>query len=86
MTHASDPRRIFFAADADELRFQDSMWGAFQDDERLDSLEADFNSYAHIPRRWRTGGMDRMDDELGIDPQMMEDEDYAEWVRGGMWK
>ena len=44
------------------------------------------NSYAHVPRRWRGGGMERMDDELGIDPQYMEEEDYAEWVRAGMWR
>ena len=60
--------------------------GAYADDERLDSAEARFNDYAHVPRRWRSGGMDRMDDELDIDPQMMEEEDYAEWIRANMWK
>ncbi|OBZ65899.1 hypothetical protein A0H81_14189 [Grifola frondosa] len=44
------------------------------------------NSYAHIPRRWRGGGMERMDDELNVDPHLMEDEDYAEWLRAGMWR
>ncbi|GJE97302.1 hypothetical protein PsYK624_135180 [Phanerochaete sordida] len=70
----------------EEDRFHDKMWGAYADDERLDSVEAAFNSYAHVPRRWRGGGMDRMDDEDNIDPQMMEDEDYAEWVRQNMWR
>ena len=73
-------------AELEEARFREKMSGAFEDDERLDSVEARLNSYAHIPRRWRGGGMDRMDDELDIDPQMMEDEDYAEWVRAGMWR
>ena len=27
-----------------------------------------------------------MDDEFDIDPQMMEEEDYAEWVRENMWR
>lgn len=74
------------AAQLEEERFREKMWGAFGDDERLDSVEASLNSYAHIPRRWHGGGMDRMDDELHISPQMMEEEDYAEWVRAGMWK
>ncbi|KAI0785870.1 hypothetical protein C8Q75DRAFT_313958 [Abortiporus biennis] len=73
-------------AQMEEERFREKMWGAFEDDERLDSVEARLNDYAHIPRRWRDGGMDRMDDELNIDPQYMEEEDYAEWVRAGIWK
>ena len=56
------------------------------DDDRLDGVEASMNSYAHVPRRWRGGGMERMDDELDVDPQYMQDEDYAEWVREGMWR
>lgn len=81
--HKPDSDEIF--AQMEEDRFREKMWGALGDDERLDSLEADMNSYAHVPRRWRSGGMDRMDDET-TDPHMMEDEDYAEWVRIGMWK
>lgn len=75
-----------YARMEEEDRFRDKMWGAYADDERLDSVEAAFNSYAHIPRRWRGGGMDRIDDEDHIDPSMMEDEDYAEWIRASMWR
>ncbi|KIP08675.1 hypothetical protein PHLGIDRAFT_87880 [Phlebiopsis gigantea 11061_1 CR5-6] len=82
--HKPDFDHIF--AQAEEDRFREKMWGAFGDDERLDSVETQFNSYTHIPRRWRGGGMDKMDDEDNIDPQVMEDEDYAEWVRGNMWR
>ena len=82
--HKPDPDYVY--AQMEEERFREKLWGAFGDDERLDSVEAKFNDYAHIPRRWRSGGMDRMDDELDIDPQMMEEEDYAEWVRAGIWK
>ena len=80
------PDYDYVRAQVEEERFREKMWGAYGEDERLDGVEASFNSYAHIPRRWRGGGMDRMDDELDIDPQMMEEEDYAEWVRDGMWK
>ncbi|KAI0827643.1 hypothetical protein BC628DRAFT_1515093 [Trametes gibbosa] len=82
--HKPDYERI--QAEIEEMRFKEKMFEAMGEDERLDSLEASMNTYAHIPRRWRGGGMDRMDDELGIDPQYMEDEDYAEWVREGMWR
>lgn len=73
-------------AQVEEERFRDKLWEALGDDERLDGVEARLNSYAHVPRRWRGGGMDRMDDDFGIDPRYMEDEDYAEWLRIGMWR
>lgn len=76
----------YIQAQVEEERFHEKLWGAMGDDERLDSVEASLNSYAHIPRRWRGGGMERMDDELCTDPLHMEDEDYAEWVRAGMWR
>ncbi|KAI0753517.1 hypothetical protein C8Q80DRAFT_517429 [Daedaleopsis nitida] len=82
--HKPDYDRI--RAEVEEARFREKLWGALGDDERLDSVEASLNDYAHVPRRWRGGGMERMDDELGVDPQYMEDEDYAEWVRAGMWR
>ncbi|OSC98787.1 hypothetical protein PYCCODRAFT_1417115 [Trametes coccinea BRFM310] len=73
-------------AEIEEMRFRDKLYEAMGDDERLDSVEASMNSYSHIPRRWRGGGMERMEDDLNIDPRFMEDEDYAEWVRAGMWR
>ena len=83
---AQKPDYDYIRAQLEEERFREKLAGAFDDDERLDSVEAKFNSYAHIPRRWRGGGMDRMDDDLNIDPQMMEEEDYAEWMRDQMWR
>ncbi len=50
------------------------------DEEWLDSVEASFNSYAHMPWGWRGGGMERIDDGLNVDPRCMG-EDYAEWIR-----
>lgn len=76
----------YIQAQVEEERFREKMFGAMDDDDRLDSVEAALNTYAHVPRRWRGGGMDRMDDELHIQPQHMEDEDYAEWIRAGMWR
>ncbi|KAI0705301.1 hypothetical protein C8T65DRAFT_708968 [Cerioporus squamosus] len=83
---AHKPDFDYIQAQVEEKRFRDKMWGAMGDDERLDSMEASLNSYAHVPRRWRGGGMDRMDDELDVDPRYMDEEDYAEWVRVGMWR
>ncbi len=83
---AHKPDFDYIRAQVEEERFRDKLWGAMGDDERLDSVEASLNSYAHVPRRWRGGGMDRMDDELDVDPRYMEDEDYAEWIRAGMWR
>lgn len=30
--------------------------------------------------------MERMDDQLNVSPQRMENEDYAEWIRARMWR
>lgn len=84
--HARKPDADYVRAQFEEDDFRDKMWGALGDDERLDGVEASLNGYMHVPRRWRGGGMDRLDDELGVDPQMMAEEDYAEWVRDNMWK
>ncbi|KAJ3481641.1 hypothetical protein NLI96_g7524 [Meripilus lineatus] len=84
--HRQKPDWDYIRAQEEQDRFQDKLWSALDDDERLDGVEARFNSYAHIPRRWRGGGMERMDEDRDIDPQFMEDEDYAEWIRVGMWR
>ncbi|KZT65398.1 hypothetical protein DAEQUDRAFT_747064 [Daedalea quercina L-15889] len=83
---AHKPDYDHIQAELEEESFREKMFGALEDDERLDALESRLNDYAHIPRRWRGGGMDRMDDELGMNPNVMEDEDYTEWVREGMWR
>ncbi|KAI1782556.1 hypothetical protein LXA43DRAFT_1050734 [Ganoderma leucocontextum] len=74
---AHKPDYDYIQAQMEEERFRDKLWGALGDDERLDSLESSLNFYAHVPRRWRGGGMDRTVDEL---------DDYAEWIRAGMWR
>jgi len=91
-------------AELEEQRFREKMCGAFEDDERLDSIEARLNDFAHVPGRWRTGGTGRAkaktgglgrvyedgeedgDGILKIDPRYMDDEEYAEWIRAGMYR
>ncbi|KZT21455.1 hypothetical protein NEOLEDRAFT_745031 [Neolentinus lepideus HHB14362 ss-1] len=82
-------------AELEEQRWREKMWDAMDEDSvftpgntsRLDSLEAEMNTYAHVPKRWRgphAGG--DVSDIAGLDPSMMEDEEYAEWIRVGMWR
>lgn len=87
--HTFDPDAI--RAEVEEARFREKMFGALDDDERLDFVEARLNDYAHVPKRWRTHGfgagvVDQDQDLLDADPKLMEDEEYAEWVRAGMWR
>ncbi|OAX42790.1 hypothetical protein K503DRAFT_682556 [Rhizopogon vinicolor AM-OR11-026] len=72
----------------EDARFREKMWDALGDDERLDAIDAKFNDYAHVPNRWRTnaardGGPT---DQRDVDPRFMDDDEYAEWVRDGMWR
>ncbi|KAJ3904945.1 hypothetical protein F5879DRAFT_988770 [Lentinula edodes] len=79
-------------AEIEEQRFREKMAMAFDDDERLDSIEARFNSFAHVPMHW--GGKNNSkprinydnDQFLAVDPMTMDDEEYAEWVRMGMYR
>ncbi|KAA1470538.1 hypothetical protein DENSPDRAFT_879783 [Dentipellis sp. KUC8613] len=76
----------------EEARFREKMFGALEDDERLDSVEARLNDFAHVPQRWRTAGSgaganaNAGEGDDGIDPRYMEDEEYAEWIRAGIHK
>lgn len=73
----------------EEESFQEKLWDALRDDERVDGIEAGLNEYAYIPRRWRgVGSRDSPDTVggLGDDPNFMNDDEYAEWMRAGMWR
>ncbi|KAH0829164.1 hypothetical protein J3R83DRAFT_2673 [Lanmaoa asiatica] len=67
-------------AELEDMRFRERMWGALEEDERLDGINARFNDYAHVPDRWAR------DEHDAVDPQYMDSDEYAEWVREGMWK
>jgi hypothetical protein len=77
------------AVPVEEESFQEKLWDALGEDERLDGIETRLNEYAYIPRRWR--GVSSRDSPdivggLGDDPNLMNDEEYAEWMRAGMWR
>ncbi|KDQ20071.1 hypothetical protein BOTBODRAFT_27493 [Botryobasidium botryosum FD-172 SS1] len=65
-------------AKIEEARFREKMLDAMAEDGRLDELEASYNAY--VPPRWRDGP------DQPVNPSWMEEEEYAEWVRQGMWR
>jgi hypothetical protein len=70
----------------EEEEFQQRLWDELGQQERMDNLTSNLNSYPHIPQRWKSGGMADLEDAVYDDPNLMDDEHYAEWVREGMWK
>jgi len=70
----------------EEEEFQQRLWDELGHQERLDNLTSNLNSYTHIPRRWKSGGTADLEDAVYNDPNSMDDEHYAEWMREGMWK
>ncbi|EIN11019.1 hypothetical protein PUNSTDRAFT_133076 [Punctularia strigosozonata HHB-11173 SS5] len=78
----------------EEERFREKLLDAAEDEgygygnSRLDELEARLNSYQHLPRRWQSppSRMGVGADDSRYDPNQMDDEEYAEWVRAGMWR
>ncbi|TFK74589.1 hypothetical protein BDN72DRAFT_759324 [Pluteus cervinus] len=88
--------------EVEERWFREKMFDAVGDEERLDGLEARFNDYAQVPDRWRRAGTRKFgsavynDDDalyeraegdfLRMDPRHMDDDEYAEWVRVGMYR
>ncbi|KAM6502531.1 hypothetical protein JOM56_002508 [Amanita muscaria] len=80
----------------EEELFREKMFDELEE-ERLDSIEARFNDYAHIPNRWKRGSSNRMgifafEEPFGMtdcmcgDPLLMDDDEYAEWIRTGMYR
>ncbi|KAF7321598.1 hypothetical protein MKEN_00680900 [Mycena kentingensis (nom. inval.)] len=93
---AYKPDYATLLAELEDARFREKMASAFDDDDRADALEARMNDYAHVPGRWRAHNesvfgsataAQYADEELfGMDPAQMDDEEYAEWVRSGMYR
>lgn len=80
-------------AELEERMFREKMFDALGDDERLDSVEARFNDFVQVPERWRSlsnaKGKPRDydgDEFLKLDPRYMDEEDYVEWIRAGMYR
>ena len=70
----------------EEEEFQQRLWDELGQQERLDNLMSNLNSHPHIPQRWKSDGMTDLEDAVPNDPNLMDDERYAEWMREGMWK
>lgn len=71
----------------EERQFREKMFDAMGDDERLDGLETHFNDFAHVPDRWKRSDLGYEGDEyLKMDPNAMDDDEYAEWIRIGMYR
>lgn len=70
----------------DEEEFQQRLWDELGQQERLDNLTNNLNSFPHIPQRWKYGGAVDLENIVYSDPNLMDDERYAEWMREGMWK
>ncbi|KAK7472468.1 hypothetical protein VKT23_000583 [Stygiomarasmius scandens] len=95
-SHAYKPDYDSIRTEVEERRFREKLSMAFEDDERLDSVEAQFNSFAHVPMHWggsgghsdSHGGSSRVnydgDDFMKIDPMSLDEEEYVEWIREGM--
>ena len=70
----------------EEEEFQQRLWDELGQQERLDNLTSNLNSYSHIPQRWKYGGVTDPENAVYNDPNLMDDERYVEWIREGMWK
>jgi hypothetical protein len=92
-TYAQKPDYDALKAEIEQEMFRQKMFDVMGDDERLDSIEAEFNDFAQVPDRWRTSGAGKNkmnvfeeDGYVKMDPRYMDDEEYAEWVRIGMYR
>jgi hypothetical protein len=81
--------------EVEERLFREKLFDAMEEEEadyahRLDGLEARMNDYAHVPYRWRTSaaaddGRDLFE-HATVNPNEMTEDEYAEWIREGMWR
>ncbi|KAG8818028.1 hypothetical protein FRC17_010991 [Serendipita sp. 399] len=65
----------------EEANFRAKLFDELGEDERLDSIEARFSAY-RVPDRWAGTGTANGNQN----PDYMDEDEYAEWVRRGMWE
>lgn len=89
----SGEREDAAAAYEAEMEFRQKMFDALGEDERLDGMETHFNDFVHIPDRWKRAATTTTetylydaDDFLKLNPNALDDDEYAEWVRLGMYR
>jgi hypothetical protein len=68
-------------ATMEDERFRDKLADAMYDDSPYDAVHASFTAYPQVPNRWRL-----QPDNVGVDTSAMTEEEYAEFVRRGMWR
>lgn len=80
-------------AEMEERTYREKLFDAMGHDERLDGLENELNDFVHIPDRWKTAATGTAQKELydkdnflKLDPSALDDDEYAEWVRLGMYR
>lgn len=88
LSSAHKPDYDTILSELEDARFREKMWDALRDDERLDGIDARFNDYTHVPDRWRANAASAtsLEDQMDVDPRLMDDDTYAEWIRAGMWR
>ncbi|KAF8583826.1 hypothetical protein K439DRAFT_1653375 [Ramaria rubella] len=84
----TDPDQL--RAEVEERLFREKLFDAMEDDydHRLDGIEAQLNDYGHVPHRWKAAAAEdhHLFDHPTVNPNEMADEEYAEWIREGMWR
>jgi hypothetical protein len=61
------------------------MHGALEDDARIFGVEERLNEF-YVPKRWKESEIGKWEGECGLGLEYMKEEEYAEWIREGMWK
>ncbi|RXW14893.1 hypothetical protein EST38_g10966 [Candolleomyces aberdarensis] len=81
------------AASEAEMEFRQKMFDAMGEDDRLDGVETHLNDFVHIPDRWKRAATTTSeshlydaDDFLRLNPNALDDDEYAEWIRLGMYR
>lgn len=81
-TNYEDDTDIF--ARVEEERFRDKLAEAMGEDEYVHGLHSRFDAYdaGRVPKRWQ--GSDAQEET--VNPALMEEEEYAEYIRSSMWR
>ena len=78
--------------EVEERLFREKLFDAMGEEDadhvhRLDGLEARLNYYGHVPNRWQRPSLTGDGGKHGsVDPNDMTEDEYAEWIREGMWQ